>query len=215
VSAPLPPIPTVELEVIKECSEERKGFLDVRRFDMVAIHGAEKSKQFRYDVLDRRALDACVIVAHHEVNGIVEVFLRTTIRPPIALRPPPPPPNPALWDVPAGLIEPDETPAAAAARELGEELGFAMAEAEMQPLGPWSVPAPGFIGEVHHYFHARVDAPTRTEPVGDGSPLEDHALIVSVPLRDAMAACRDGTIRDAKTEIALSRLLLHFQSSRA
>jgi ADP-ribose pyrophosphatase len=207
VVAPLPPIPKVELEVIQDQSEERHGFLEVRRFDMVAIRGGERSKPFRYDLLERRALDACVMVAHHlDSTGSVFVYLRSAVRPPIAFRPREPHPSAVLWEVPAGLIEPDESPRAAAARELAEELGFALPEERFERLGEWSVPAPGFIGEVHHYFHVRVDPQTIREPDGDGSPLEDGALIVSVPLEAGLAACKDGTIRDAKTEIALRRL---------
>ena len=47
---------------------------------------------------------------------------------------------------------------------------------------------------------------TRREPDGDGSPLEAAATIIDVSLADALAACREGDIRDAKTEIALRRL---------
>ncbi len=202
----LPEAPKVELEVVQDRSEEREGFLTVRRFDMVAVRGSSRSAPFRYDILDRRALDACVMVAHHEANGTVEVYLRSAVRPPLALRPREPRASAVLWEVPAGLIEPDESPRSAAARELAEELGFTLPEERLEPLGAWSVPAPGFIGEVHHYFHVRVDPKTRARPGGDGSPLEEDALVVSVPLATALAACKDGAIRDAKTELALRRL---------
>jgi ADP-ribose pyrophosphatase len=111
-----------------------------------------------------------------------------------------------LWELPAGLVEPDETPRAAAARELGEELGFHVDETAMQPLGGWTVPAPGFVGEMHFFFHVRVDPSSRREPDGDGTPLEDGAVCVAVPLDELLDACRRGDIRDAKTELALRRL---------
>ena len=76
----------------------------------------------------------------------------------------------------------------------------------MLELGPPSHPAPAIIGEAHHYFHVEVDPTTRTEPDGDGSPVEAGAVIVSLPLDDALAACRRGEIRDEKTELALRRL---------
>ena len=39
------------------------------------------------------------------------------------------------WDIPKGLAEPGESLAAAAVRELAEETGLAVAEAELRPLG--------------------------------------------------------------------------------
>ena len=202
---PLPDLPSVELEVVRDrTSEPGPRFLDVRRYDLVTVSAGKKSAVFTYDVLDRRALDACIMVAHHEVGGRVHVWMRSAIRPPVALRPIEPRSDGLLWEVPAGLIEPGESPHAAAARELDEELGFRVEK--LETLGGWSVPAPGFIGELHHYFHVRVDPSTRTEPVGDGSPLEDAAVICAIPLDEALAACREGLVRDAKTELALRRL---------
>lgn len=201
----LPQPPKVELEVVSEERVGEGGFLRIRRTALVARRGETRSKAFAYDTIDRKALDASVMVVHHRGDdGRTYVWLRTCVRPPLGLRPTP---NAAvLWEVPAGLIEPGETPAAAAARETLEELGFAVTEAQMKPLGPWMAPAPAFIGEVHHFFHVEVDPATRAEPGGDGSPLEADALVESVPLDEAIVACRRGEVRDSKTELALRRL---------
>jgi ADP-ribose pyrophosphatase len=40
----------------------------------------------------------------------------------------------------------------------------------------------------------------------DGSVLEQLGAVIDVSLRDALAACRNGEIEDAKTEIGLRRL---------
>lgn len=205
----LPDVPKVELEVVRDRTvrTDDRGFLRVRSVDVVAVRAdGTRSAQFPYDVLDRNAIDAAVMVAHHEVDGRVHVYLRSAVRPPLALRPRDAMPA-SLWELPAGLIEPDERPAAAAARELEEELGFAVREEEMLPLGPHAYPAPGFIGELHFYFHVRVDPSTRREPSGDGSPLEQGARIESVPLETALEACRRGEVPDAKTELCLRRLV--------
>lgn len=205
----LPEVPKVELEVVADrtVQTDERGFLKVRSVDLVAVRpDGTRSERFPYDVLDRNAIDAAIMVAHHEENGRIHVYLRSAVRPPLALRPRDPMP-PSVWEVPAGLIEPDERPAAAAARELEEELGFTVREEDMIPLGPSAYPAPGFIGELHHYFHVRVDPRTRREPSGDGSPLEHGARIESVPLDEALDACRRGEVPDAKTELTLRRLV--------
>ena len=90
--------------------------------------------------------------------------------------------------------------------ELEEELGFTALPDQMQPLGPNTFPAPAVVGEIHFFFHVRVDPKTRMEPGGDGSPLEEAARIVSVPLSRALAACKAGEVADAKSELALRRL---------
>lgn len=185
---------------------DERGFLRVRRVDLVAKReDGTRSRPFPYDVLERDAIDAAIMVAHHDVGGRVHVYLRSAVRPPLALRPRNPL-SPNVWELPAGLIEPDERPAAAAAREVEEELGFSVGEEEMVALGPPGYPAPGFIGELHFYFHVRVDPSQRKAPGGDGSPLEDGARIESIPLDIALEACRRGEVPDLKTELALRRL---------
>jgi ADP-ribose pyrophosphatase len=198
----LPHPPKVELSVVADHSAEPEGFLQLRRLD---LRVDDQPRSFRYDVIERRALDAVVVVAHHTEGGQVWVYLRSCIRPPAALRGGPYASSGVLWEVPAGLVEPGEEAALTAARETGEELGFDVAAASMQPLGPWVFPAPGFIGEAHVFFHVEVDPTARQEPIGDGSPLEDGAAIVCVPLDEALAACAHGDIRDEKTELALRR----------
>jgi ADP-ribose pyrophosphatase len=202
-----PESPKVELVVVADRSGEPNGFLTLQRIDLVVRHGdGRESAPVRYDIITRPALDAVVIAAHFLRGGIRHVFLRSSVRPPVALRPIAPASDGLLWEVPAGLIEPGEAHEAAAARELHEELGFVVPMDRLVPLGAWSLPAPGFIGEAHHFFHCEVDPAARHEPRGDGSPLEDGATIIEIPLAEALDACRGGVVRDAKTELALRRL---------
>lgn len=205
---PLPPAlpapPHVELATRNEARIGDGGFLALRRMELVATRDGRESASFAYDLVVRHALDACVMAAHHEQEGRVWVWLRSCLRPPIGLRSGAT--SAVLWELPAGLIEPGETPRAAATRELYEELGFNMPEAAFVELGPPGFPAPAFIGEVHYFFHVRVDPNLICEPKGDGSVIESNARVVAIPLDEALAAARTGHLRDEKTELALRRL---------
>jgi ADP-ribose diphosphatase len=203
-------LPAIRVAVARDRTAEARatgGFLDVRRLDLVARYpDGTASAPFPYDVATRAALDAVVIAAWYVESGVRHVFLRSAVRPPCSLRPIPPDHDGTLWELPAGLVEPGEAPAATAARELGEELGFTADEGAMRPLGGWTFPAPGMIGERHVFFAVEVDPRTRAVPTEDGSALERCAAIVPVPVMDALEHCRHGSIRDAKTELALRRL---------
>ena len=214
ILAPLPPPPVVRASVVRDLTAgatAQDGFVNVRRLEIAVIHqGGEASPPIRFDIATRKAIDAVVVVAHFEEDGVRQVYLRSCPRPALMLheendgRPSPRDGN--LWELAAGLIEPGESPRTGAARELHEELGFLVAEDRLVPLGSFTYPAPGFIAERHHYFHVDVDPLARAVPTEDGSPLEAHALVVSCPLEAALAECRAGAIVDAKTELALRRL---------
>ena len=67
--------------------------------------------------------------------------------------------------------------------------------------------APGILSE--KVFPAAVDVTglSPEEPEGDGSPLEEGTQLHWRPLHEVLDACRRGDIPDAKTEVALTRLL--------
>ncbi len=206
----LPPLPPFRVKVARDRTAGASatgGFLNVSRLDLV-VEGPEgdASRTFPYDIATRASLDAVIIAAHYREAGATHVFLRSAVRPPLQLRSQPPAWEASLWELPAGLIDGEESPAEAAARELEEELGFDVRPDGLAELGPWVFPAPAFIGEVHHFFHVEVDPGRRGTPRGDGSVLEKGAVIVAVPLSAALRDCADGVIRDSKTELALRRL---------
>ena len=217
---PLPPLPHVVLELVDgpPAPIGGEGFLRLRRPRLrVRFADGRLSEPFTYDLVDRTRMDAVVVAAHYRgADGRRFVYLRTAVRPPVALRPLECRPIPEratlgnLWELVAGLVEPDEQSPeglrACAARELAEELGFDLPPEAMHELGPSTFPAPGVVGERHFFFHAEVDPTTRHTPSEDGSALEEQALVEALPLDEALALARAGELEDAKTELALRRL---------
>jgi ADP-ribose diphosphatase len=211
-------LPAIALELVGDASpRDEGGFLRlVRRRYRARYPDGTLSPSFEYDAVDRRAIDAVVLVAHFERGGVRSVYLRSAVRPPLLLREAARSPvpeldrGPGLWELPAGLVEPSEQSQAGlrrcAARECEEELGFVLEPERMTELGPSTYPAPGIIAERHFYFEVRVDPSTRGTPTHDGSPLEHGGLVREVPLAHALALAASGAIEDAKTELALRRL---------
>ena len=215
----LPALPTVTLKLVQDQSPAvHAGFLRLVRRQLVAVDAQGRvSAPFVYDEVDRKALDAVVIAAHYvDAAGVRRVFLRSAARPPVLLREPSRNARAdyarvnGLWELPAGLVEPDELSeqgiVRCAQRELLEELGFDVPLARLRPLGPSTFPCPGVIGERHYYFHVAVDPAQRREPTLDGSAIERLGAIIEVALNDALMWCREGCLEDAKTELGLRRL---------
>lgn len=214
----LPEAPAIQLELVEDLSPaDPKGFLRLLRRRYVARYpSGTTSDPFVYDAVDRRALDVVVIAAHYRQNGQIFVYVRSSVRPPLLLRGPgrlplqAPASSGSLWELPAGLIEEDEqSPTGvqqAAARELNEELGFAVEPARLRSLGPNTFPAPGMIGEQHIYFEVEVDPTSRVDPTLDGSALEHGGAVVALPLEAALELCMNGQLQDGKSELALRRL---------
>ncbi len=213
-----PPLPNIRLELIEDLSPlGGSGFLRLRRRRFRALYpDGSASEPFEYDEVDRRAIDAAVMLAHYEdARGVPYVYLRSSLRPPVAMRDKARSPlleeqdHGGLWELPAGLVEPGEqTPegvVATAQRELSEELGFEVERSALQPLGPSTFPAAGIVSERLFFFHVRVEPALRRAPELDGSPLERFGEVIDVPLSDALSWCVSGAIEDVKTEIGLRR----------
>ena len=100
-----------------------------------------------------------------------------------------------IWELPAGKLEPGESAATTASRELEEEAG--LHAGSWENLGKTLV-TPGFCDEVIHLFLARdLEATARL--------LEPHELIEIhwTPFSEALDMVYDGTINDAKTMLGL------------
>ena len=103
--------------------------------------------------------------------------------------------NADLLELPAGVIEKNETPLACAEREVQEEIG--MAARKIQPLGSFYL-APGYCNEVNHAFLARE---LFSSPLAQD---EDEFLNINkLPIEQAYQIAQAGKIQDAKSLAAL------------
>lgn len=100
-----------------------------------------------------------------------------------------------LTEIPAGLIEPGETPAEAAIRECREEIGYR--PINLYRLGEF-IPTPGYCSERITLFCA-------TEFLWDPLAEDEDEFIslVKIPVRTARALFINGKFIDGKTVAAL------------
>lgn len=103
----------------------------------------------------------------------------------------------SILEVPAGKLDPGETPETCARRELEEEAG--LLAGVLEPLGS-ILTTPGFSDERIWLFAARALAPGR-QRLEPGEWLE----IVRMPFDRAVAGIEQGEILDAKTVVCLLR----------
>lgn len=111
-----------------------------------------------------------------------------------------------LLEVPAGKLDPGESPEDCARRETEEEVGFR--PGLLEPLGRmWTTP--GFTDEAIWLFLGRQLVPGRQDLQ------EDEVLeVVRMPLEDALAAAESGAIEDGKSICALFRAASRWRASK-
>ncbi len=96
-----------------------------------------------------------------------------------------------LWEIPAGTLDPGETPLECAKRELSEEAGFsATLWREMGRI----TPLPGYTDEQIYMFLA-----TDLRPAEQKFDEDEMLQVNEVPFDRAIAMVHEGTIRDSKT----------------
>jgi ADP-ribose pyrophosphatase len=106
-----------------------------------------------------------------------------------------------LWELPAGRLDPGESPLATAKRELKEETGFKARK--WAKLGSFW-PSPGYVDEKMHLFLAR----ELTE--GQQTPMDDERIELNWFSRKQLKKLiRNEKIHDAKTIIGYFLWLEH------
>lgn len=99
-----------------------------------------------------------------------------------------------LFEIPAGTLEPPETPEACARRELAEEAGYGAHTWERLAT---FYPAPGVSNEEMHLFLAEDLYPAAAERE------EEDLTVHRVPLAVARRLVATGEIRDAKSIVGI------------
>ena len=106
-----------------------------------------------------------------------------------------------IWELPAGSLEPDEDPAAAAARECEEEIGLVPSAVEF--VGAW-FPTPGFCTEAMNYYKLTgLRVPDPNAPAAEKDEDEDIRAH-TFSLEDARDLVRRGEVIDLKTAWGLT-----------
>ena len=105
-----------------------------------------------------------------------------------------------IWEVPAGNLEPGESPETAAVRECEEEIGLVPARVER--LGAF-FPVPGYCDEEMIFFRVaglKPPAPDSTRRPDEDEDIQSRAM----PPAEAKAMVQRGEIVDLKTAYALT-----------
>lgn len=100
-----------------------------------------------------------------------------------------------LWEIPAGRVDPGESPEECVAREIVEEIGYRAGRIDQ--IGEL-LPAVGFCDERIHLFLGR-----DLEQVERALEADEYIEVVPVAAAEAMNMVLRGEISDGKTQLAL------------
>ncbi|HEX9242308.1 MAG TPA: NUDIX hydrolase [Anaeromyxobacter sp.] len=213
------------IEVVEDYTARARcdqGFLRLRRLRARNRRAdGSASPEYPIDVIDRPTLDAVAVCLWARTARGVEILTRRGLRPAAYFRRGRTPVLPEreyllVEELVAGVLEPGELGLDALRRratdEVREEAGLEVDPASLVPLGGPFFPLPGIVSEKIHLLAGEVRRPAGPDlwsapDAGDGSPLEEGAILAWRELHAALAACERGEIEDAKTELALRRLL--------
>lgn len=215
----LPTLPNHKMSINKRY-DKSSGFLTAKSADVTFEYSSaiNSNKNMTIDYVDRKGLDAVCIVAWASIEDETYVYLRSCIRPAIELRDwgltgrPNDGDGLNQWELPAGIIDSDETGDAgvykAASRELKEEVGGYVSPSSFEKLGHHIFSSVGISGERIYFCHTELHPRHVEKAILDGSPLEDNAEIILINIESVLDAIDEGKIRDSKTIIAIQRFAM-------
>jgi ADP-ribose pyrophosphatase len=211
----------VDIEVLEDLSSRARldeGFLHLRRLRCRNRRAdGSVSRPYNVDVVDRPVPDAVAVLLFRRSASGVEVLTRRTLRPAAYFRAGLPLPLPdterylTVEELVAGVLEKEDKGEAGlrarTAAEVKEEAGYTVRPEAVELLGPAFFMLPGIASEKIHPTSVDVTGMEASRPKGDGSPLEEGATLRWWPIAALLAACRDGRVADAKTELCVARFL--------
>ncbi|MEG1849537.1 MAG: NUDIX hydrolase [Oscillospiraceae bacterium] len=106
----------------------------------------------------------------------------------------------SMLELPAGKLDPGETPEQCARRELEEETGYACGS--LTPLGT-VVPAAAYLTEVVHLFLARELIPSRQRLDAD-----EFLSVEPIDFDEAVRLVMAGRLTDGKTQVGVLKAAL-------
>ncbi len=128
------------------------------------------------------------IVVHGEAVGIVPILPDGRV---VLVRQFRKPAEAELLEIPAGGVEPGETPEGCVRRELAEETGFS--PGRLVRLAQFYL-APGYSTELMHLYLA-----LELVPLGGKAAPDERIEVLTLPLTEAIGLIERGEIRDCKT----------------
>lgn len=218
----------VAIDIVEDRTESMgpdEGFLRFRRLILRNRHDdGSVSEPYPCDMVSRMHVDAVAVLIYDVRDGVTRVALRTGVRPPLYFRPGKGIPHSdaseeiMLTEMVAGLLESEDAGPGGVERrgamECMEEAGYDVDPDDLQPIGAPMFATPGCADERVHYRCVETDLDVRGAATGDGSVMEEAGDVVVLELDEAIRRCRDGRIRDAKTELALLRLRDHLAAGQ-
>ncbi len=200
----------------------KTNFCSLERYDVVN-HYSDKSTSEHYDcdILLHKGFDAVGILPYLIVNDKIYVLLISNFRAAAYFREamdnPETMPSEILEfiEIPAGVIDKEdhegsaninETIKKASARELYEECGYNVKSSSFDVLGSHYYAAPGIMAERIYISTVNISGKKQGVAKKDGSVMEENIKNIVIPLDKAIKYVHKGIIKNAVTEIAISRL---------